>query len=204
MAQAIGSTITSVSRSWYHHHHRENYSNNIEQLNVTYINMTSYYSQESQYMSFIASPRPSPHRVNVLVAFIFPAMIELIQLMYQASNYRSPFELHPLKMYLAIASFLIYCFSYDAQLRLIPSSNHRHSCSNYVKIVQFVGSIFGPLTLASYSSVLFPSLSLFFYSLSILYSTFLLLYTIRLNQRLNWLFHKLMNYSSRTPYIIPI
>ncbi|KAK6783077.1 hypothetical protein RDI58_020873 [Solanum bulbocastanum] len=93
MAEAVGSTIRSVSRSWYHHHHhRENYSNNIGQLNFTYINMTSYYSQESQYSSF-ASPRPSPHRVNVLVAFIFPVMIELIQLMYQANNNKSPFEL---------------------------------------------------------------------------------------------------------------
>lgn len=205
-------TIILVSRSWYYHHHHyhQNYSSNIGQIDFTYIiNMTSYYSrEEAQYMSFFASPPPpppSPHRPNVLVAFIFPMMVGFIQLMYQATNNKSPFELHPKKMYLAIASFLIYCFSYDAQLRLIPSSsNHCHRYSNYVKMVQFVGSIFGPLTLASYSSVLVPSLGPFLFSVSFLYSVILLFNSTILTKRLNWVYHKLMNYFCRTPCIIPV
>lgn len=208
MTEAVERTIRSVSHSWYHHH-RQNYSNNIGQLSINYINinMTSYYSQEeAQYYTFFPSPPPpSPYRVNVLVAFIFPAMVQFMQLMYQASTDKSPFEIHPLKMYFAIASFLIYCFSYEAHLRLIPySSNHRHRYSNYVKMVQFVGSIFGPLTLACYLSVLLPSLGPFLYSVTILYSAIMLLYTTLLTEKLNWLYHKLINFSSRTPYIIPI
>ncbi|KAF3628913.1 hypothetical protein FXO37_29181, partial [Capsicum annuum] len=158
--------------------------------------MTSFYCQE-QYI-FFPSPQPTPYRANVLVAFIFPAMVEFMQLMYQASNDKSPFEIHPKKMSLAIASFLIYCFSCDVQLRLIPSR-----CPNYVKLVEFVGSIFGPLTLASYSSVLFPSLGPILYTVSISYTAIQLLYTTLLTERLNWLCHKLMNYSGKTPYIIP-
>ncbi|KAK4728471.1 hypothetical protein R3W88_021459 [Solanum pinnatisectum] len=199
MMHAVGSTITSVSRMYSLHH------NNNGQFNINYlnINITNYYSQDGFFLSPppSPSPSPSPHSPNILVAYIFPAMVELIQLMCQTGNDKSPFKLHPQKMNLAIASFLIYCFSYDAQLRIIPSSNHRHSCSNYVKIVQFVGSIFGPLTLASYSSVLFPSLVPFLYSVSILYSAFLLLYTTRLTKQLKWFYRKFI--SGRPTLILP-
>uniref|UniRef100_M1CHH2 Uncharacterized protein n=1 Tax=Solanum tuberosum TaxID=4113 RepID=M1CHH2_SOLTU len=199
MTDAVGSTITSVSRKYSLQHNNNGHFN---------INITNYYFQEEpHYHSFFLSPppspSPSPHRPNVLVAYIFPAMVELIQLMCQTGKDESPpFKLHPQKMNLAIASFLIYCFSYDAQLRIIPSSNHRHSCSNYVKIVQIVGSIFGPLTLASYSSVLFPSFVSLFYSVSILYSAFLLLYTTRFIKLLKWFYCKFI--SGRPTLLLPV
>lgn len=196
MANAVGSTVTSVSRKY----------TNIGQYNTNFINIniSNYYSQDSFFLSPPPSPSPSPHRVNLLVAYVFPAMVELLQLMCQTSNDNiSPFKVHPKKMNLAIASFLIYCFSYDAQLRSIPSSNHRyHYNSNYVKIVQFVGSIFGPLTLASYSSVLFPSLVPFLYSGSILYSAFLLLYTTRFTKLFKCFYRKFI--SGRPTLILPV
>ncbi|KAG5592824.1 hypothetical protein H5410_043338 [Solanum commersonii] len=201
MTDAVGSTITSVSRKYSLHH-----NNNNGQFSINYIiNIRSNYPQDSFSLSPppspSPSPSPSPHRPNVLLAYIFPAMVELIQLMCQTGKDESPFKLHPQKMNLAIASFLIYCFSYDAQLRIIPSSNHHHSCSNYAKIVQIVGSIFGPLTLASYSSVIFPSLVPFLYSGSVLYSASLLLYTTRLTEQLKWFYRKFI--SGRPTLILP-
>ncbi|MCD9646292.1 hypothetical protein HAX54_036022 [Datura stramonium] len=193
--------LRSVSHKYYNHQH----GSNINFINIT---ITRNYSHQEEQYIFIRSPQPShPHRANVLVAFIFPAMVEFMQLMYQASDDKSPFQIHPKKMFLAIASFLIYCFSYDARLRLnIPaSSNHRHyrpPQNYYVKMVEFVGSIFGPLTLASYSSLIFPSLGPILYSVSFFYSVTQLLYTtLLITQRLNKLYHKFIR--GKPAYIIP-
>ncbi|KAG5592825.1 hypothetical protein H5410_043339 [Solanum commersonii] len=116
-------------------------------------------------------------------------MVELLQLKYQTSN-TSPFEIHPIKMYLAIVSFLIYSFAYDAQIKNISTT-----CSNYAKMV---GDIFGSLALASYSSLLYPPFSFFFYSLSILYSATQLLNQTLLHERLTMLYHKFIKYISTT------
>jgi len=121
----------------------------------------------------------------ILISFIFPAMLQLLQLKYQTSN-TSPFEIHPIKMYLSIASFLIYCFAYDCQIKYISTN-----CSNYAKMV---GDIFGPLALASYSSLLYPPFSFIIYSASILYSATLLLNMTLLKARLYLLYHKFFNY----------
>jgi len=125
------------------------------QINITIIN---YFPHQEHY-TFIS---PSYYqRRNILISFIFPAMVELLQLMYQPSN-TSPFEIHPINMYLSVTSFLIYCFAYDAQLKYISTT-----CSNYAKMV---GDVFGPLTFASYSSVVYSPFSFIFYSVSVLYS----------------------------------
>ncbi|KAL3497520.1 hypothetical protein ACH5RR_040252 [Cinchona calisaya] len=63
-------------------------------------------------------------------------------------------------MYFAIASLLLYCFAYDAKSRF--------SCNLFFKCCM---GFFGPLSLASLSSVLFPKqLCPFLSSLSILFS----------------------------------
>lgn len=95
-----------------------------------------YISRQEQYI-FISPYSSSQHADIVLVAFVFPAVIGLLQLKYQGSN-ESPFQTHPIKMFFTIASFLIFCFSYDAKLRI--SSVHPPPNSNYAKMVQIVGS----------------------------------------------------------------
>uniref|UniRef100_M1DVE3 Uncharacterized protein n=1 Tax=Solanum tuberosum TaxID=4113 RepID=M1DVE3_SOLTU len=119
-------------------------------------------------------------------------MVELLQLKYQPSN-TSPFELHPINMYLSIASFLIYCFAYDAHIKYISTT--------YSKYAKLVGDVFGPLTFASYSSLLFPSLCPIFYSVSIVYSASQTL--LNKTVLLNWLYHKFTN-NTDDIYIIPV
>ncbi|KAM3321403.1 hypothetical protein P3S67_008605 [Capsicum chacoense] len=191
MANAIETRRTRVSCNYQNsneHHH---------ELNFTIINC---FSREDQY-SFFTSPPPFSLHKNILIAFIFPAMVALIQLMYQAS-YKSPFELHLIKMYLAISSFFIYCFSCHAQLRLNISISNQPHTPNYPKI--FV-SIFGPLTFASYSSIHFPPLCLIIYLISTSYSATQLL-NCKFEERLYWLYRKFMSYYANRPHnsILPI
>jgi len=56
----------------------------------------------------------------------------------------------------------LHCFAYDSQIKYISTT-----FSSYAKMA---GSVFGPLTLASSLSRLFPSLCPLFYSVSVLYS----------------------------------
>ncbi|KAK6783078.1 hypothetical protein RDI58_020874 [Solanum bulbocastanum] len=168
----------AISRTSYFHG-RSSINGQINFTSIT-INI-NYCPQQEQYI-FISpsssSSSSSQCRNMILISFIFPAMVELLQLKYQTSN-TSPFEIHPIKMYLAIVSFLIYSFAYDAQIINISTT-----CSNYAKMV---GDIFGSLALASYSSLLYPPFSFIFYSLSILYLTLL-------KSQLNRLYHKFLNY----------
>ncbi|KAK6783080.1 hypothetical protein RDI58_020876 [Solanum bulbocastanum] len=154
------------------------------QINFTSITINIKYSPQQDQYIFVS---PSSQRRNILISFIFPAMVELLQLMYQPSN-TSPFEIHPINMYLSVTSFLIYCFAYDAQIKYISTtSNH----SNYAKMVE---DIFGPLTFASYSSVVYPPFSFIFYSLCILYSATQLLNRTLVKAQLYRLYHKFLNY----------
>lgn len=92
-----------------------------------------------------------------------------------------PYEIHPVKMYMVIASFLIYSFAYHAHIKYVSITNS----SNYPKMV---ASLFGPITLASCSSLLCPTFSFFFYSISILYSCATLF-----KPQLYRLYHKVLN-----------
>ncbi|KAG5592818.1 hypothetical protein H5410_043332 [Solanum commersonii] len=130
-------------------------------------------------------PTPPPQHTNILIlALIFQTMVALLQLKYQGSD-KSPFDTHFAEMFLSVASFLIYCFSQDALLYIPPDSN-------YVKMVQCLASVFGPLTLASYLSLLFPLFCPIIYSISILYSAIRLLYNT-FTQGLNWFYHNFID-----------
>ncbi|KAH0645846.1 hypothetical protein KY284_033730 [Solanum tuberosum] len=122
------------------------------QLNFTSITININYSptQQDQYISISPSSSSQYQNMILMNSFIFPAMLEFLQLKYQTSN-TSLFEIHPIKMYLAIVSFLIFSFAYDAQIKYISTTY-----SNYAKVV---GDIFGSLALASYSSLLYPPFS---------------------------------------------
>ncbi|MCD9644754.1 hypothetical protein HAX54_033183 [Datura stramonium] len=141
------------------------------------------------------SPSPSPPPVStcqhanvVIPALIFPVMVNLLQLKYQG-NEKSPFVTHSAQMFLFVASFLIYCFSLNALLKISPHSNYY-----YAKMVQFSASVFGALTLASYLSLLYPSLCPIFYTFSVLYSgKDQLLHSSLLAQPLKRLYNKFAN-----------
>lgn len=150
-----------------------------------HIHFTSITIITHQHHYIFISPS-SDERRNILIAFIFPAMVELLQLKYQPTN-SSPFEIHPIKMYSSLGCFLIYSFACDAQIKF-SSTN-----SKYAKMV---GAIVGPLAFASYLSLLSPTFSYVFYSLSILYSATQTL-------RLNVLYHKFVNYFNK-PIIHPV
>ncbi|KAG5601343.1 hypothetical protein H5410_032713 [Solanum commersonii] len=157
------------------------------QINFTSITIIYHNPHQHHYIFISPSSSSSSQRTDILIAFIFPAMVELLQLKYQPTN-SSPFEIHPIKMYSSVGSFLIYSFACDAHLKLISTS------SNHSKYAKMVGAIFGPLAFASYSSLLFPPFSSVFYSLSILYSATQLLNRTLLLQRLNVFYHKFVNY----------
>ncbi|KAM3383497.1 hypothetical protein P3S68_009072 [Capsicum galapagoense] len=95
--------------------------------------------------------------------------------------------------------FFIYCFSCHAQLRLNISISNQPHTPNYPKI--FV-SIFGPLTFASYSSLLFPPLCPI---ISTSYSATQLL-NCKFEERLYRLYRKFMSYYTDRPHssILPI
>ncbi|KAG5592827.1 hypothetical protein H5410_043341 [Solanum commersonii] len=154
------------------------------QINFTSITIIINYSPQQDQYIFVSSSSSSQRR-NILISFIFPAMVELLQLMYQPSN-TSPFGIHPINMHLSVTSFLIYCFAYDAQLKYISTT-----CSNYAKMV---GDVFGPLTFASLSSVVYPPFSFIFYSFCILYSATQLLNRRLVKAQLYRLYHKFLNY----------
>ncbi|MCD9640242.1 hypothetical protein HAX54_025428 [Datura stramonium] len=129
---------------------------------------------------------PPPQHASILVpALLFPTMIALLQLKYQGSD-KSPFDTHSAQMFLSVASFLIYCFSLNALLKISPHSNYY-----YAKMVQFSASVFGPLTLASFLSLLFPLLCPILYTFSVLYSAAdQLLYSTLLIQRFKRFYQK--------------
>ncbi|KAL3497525.1 hypothetical protein ACH5RR_040257 [Cinchona calisaya] len=88
---------------------------------------------------------PTSKSRHSILTFTAAVLVKFLELKYQNKN-ESPFETHPKTMYFAIASALLYCFAYDAKSRF--------SCSLFFKCCM---GFFGPLSLASLSSVLFPS-----------------------------------------------
>ncbi|KAG5592832.1 hypothetical protein H5410_043346 [Solanum commersonii] len=160
------------------------------------INRTSYYvhgrnSINGQINFIYPYSSSSSHCRNILISFIFPAFVELLQLKYQPTN-TSPFEIHPIKMYLSVVSFIICCFAYDLQIKYMISTT-----SNYSNYAKMVGDIFGSLAFASYSSLLNPPFSFFFYTLCALYYATLLLNTTVLKARLYRIYHNIVNYFNK-------
>ncbi|KAL3497532.1 hypothetical protein ACH5RR_040264 [Cinchona calisaya] len=127
------------------------------------INMTRNYHFPQNIQDIIAASR------QAVFAFLVSALLNFLQIKYQGKA-ESPFETHPKAMFVAILTLLLYCLSYDAKLRF--STTHQN-----VSFVNISMAIFGPLSVAALSSVLFteflgPQVP---FSVAILYSFYQLL-----------------------------
>ncbi|THG08477.1 hypothetical protein TEA_020864 [Camellia sinensis var. sinensis] len=114
------------------------------QINVTFLSMTHYYFSQGLHSS------ASCHAV---LAFILPALHSFLQLNYQGNKDISPFNTHLTSVCVAIASFLLYCFAYNAELRF--SENHCHQ--TYAFNVCRGMTCFGWLVVVSLASILFSN-----------------------------------------------
>lgn len=133
---------------------------------------------------------------QAVMAFILPVLLSFLQLKYQGNKDISPFDTHPTSVRVAIASLLLYCFAYDAELR--SSENHRHQTCAF--IARRGMACFGWLAVVSLASILLPnSLGPPLYFLYILFLAGELL--CRCLQMLwNWVHQIIVN---RVPLMLP-
>ncbi|KAL7182717.1 hypothetical protein ACSBR1_041409 [Camellia fascicularis] len=157
------------------------------QINVAFLSMTHYYFSQGLHSSASC---------HAILAFILPLLLSFLQLKYQGNKNRSPFDTHPKSVGVSIASLLLYCFVYDAELR--SSENHRHQ--TYAFIARRGMVCFGWLAVVSLASILLPdSLGLPLYFLYILFLAGELLRR-HLQMLWNWV-HQII--VSRVPLMLP-
>ncbi|KAL3497521.1 hypothetical protein ACH5RR_040253 [Cinchona calisaya] len=142
------STTTST---FLHSFGRNNFNINVNLISTKF--QSFHFPRQPLHHHQISSSRHS------VLTFIAAVLVNFLQLKYQNKN-ETPFETHPKTMYFAVTTLLLYCLAYDAKSRF--------SCNLFFKCCT---GFFGPLTLASLSSVLFPEpLSPALFSLSVLFS----------------------------------
>ncbi|KAH7864372.1 hypothetical protein Vadar_028880 [Vaccinium darrowii] len=114
--------------------------------------MTHDFLQQQQQQQVL--PSSSTSSCHVVLTFIIPVLINLIQLKYQESQ-TSPFETHPKSMGIAVVGLLLYCLAYDAETRVasLPVGRRR---STYEWIPARAMVVFGLLSVTSLASTLFP------------------------------------------------
>ncbi|GMP95758.1 hypothetical protein CsSME_00044681 [Camellia sinensis var. sinensis] len=157
------------------------------QINVAFLSKTHYYFSQGLHSSASC---------HVVLAFILSVLLSFPQLKYQGNKDISPFDTHPTSMRVAIASFLLYCFAYDAKLRSFE--NHRHQTYAFIVCRGMVN--FGWLAVVSLPSILFPnSLGPPLYFLYILFLAGELLHR-RLQMLWNWVYQIIVN---RVPLMLP-
>ncbi|KAJ0053996.1 hypothetical protein Pint_00188 [Pistacia integerrima] len=87
----------------------------------------------------------------MIFLFLVPVMLGLLQVEYQSKNV-SPFDTHPINMWVFLAATCIYCTGLATNLEL---QNHT---TTHSKIISHVILSSGALTLVTLASVLFPCL----------------------------------------------
>ncbi|CAI9095729.1 OLC1v1031725C1 [Oldenlandia corymbosa var. corymbosa] len=105
---------------------------------------------------------------QTIFGFLVAVLINILQLKYQGKA-DSPFETHPKTIWLAVTFLFLYFLAQDAKLRVSEPNCYAFSrCQSFA----YTGmAIFGPLSLASMSSLIFPeNLGPFLYLAAILYS----------------------------------
>ncbi|KAL7182724.1 hypothetical protein ACSBR1_041416 [Camellia fascicularis] len=148
MAETTTTTTTPL-----HNTHR----NFFGQINVVIIGMRYYFSQQQEQLNNLSS-------CHAVLAFIVPVLLNFLQLKYQKLEI-SPFETHPKSMSVAIASLLMYCLAYDAELRFSASQRTQTYARRGVVV-------FGWFGLVSLASILLPdSVGPLLYSLYVLFSS---------------------------------
>lgn len=86
-----------------------------------------------------------------ILAFIMPVIVNLIQLMYQ-KNDNSPFQTHPTTILVGVFSLLVCAFAYGVEMTFTRGLSPTCTC-----IVLGLVKLFGSLSLASLTSLLFPN-----------------------------------------------
>ncbi|KAH7863691.1 hypothetical protein Vadar_020777 [Vaccinium darrowii] len=77
-------------------------------INVAFVNARSY-------NVFQQHPVPNPR--HAIFAFLISSLFNFLDLKYQGNGTVSPFQTHPITMYVALLSMLLYCFAYAAELQ---------------------------------------------------------------------------------------
>ncbi|KAL7212859.1 hypothetical protein ACSBR2_015535 [Camellia fascicularis] len=113
---------------------------NNKNINVLFISWRTFYLSHYHF-------RPPPTSRHAVVAFLAPMLLDLIELKFQEKNVSS-FETHQKAFWVAIASLILYCFAYEAELRLLAYS--RVICHGMV--------VLGSVSSVSLTSILFPSI----------------------------------------------
>ncbi|XAR60245.1 hypothetical protein NMG60_11033523 [Bertholletia excelsa] len=113
------------------------------------INMAFIWSEFYIFQQQIHIPANS--RLPILV-LLFPVAQNFVELQYQGKQL-SPFENRPITSRVAVASFLLYCFAYDAELRFSMAAHHSPV---YKRIAGLAMELLGSLSLVSMAAVLLP------------------------------------------------
>lgn len=149
-------------------------------IGITTINTTTKHYNFPQPQD----PKMSVSSRQAIFAFIIGVLLNFLQVKYQGKD-ESPFETHPTTMFVAIASLLVYCLSYDAKLRISAGYNY------FLRIIMALSA---PLSLASILSVLFPkSLYPSLFTLSIMFSVSQLPAPFQIRTIWSWLMKAVIN-----------
>ncbi|KAJ0112791.1 hypothetical protein Patl1_00216 [Pistacia atlantica] len=100
----------------------------------------------------VEQPSISSNRHHAIFLFLIPVMLGLLQVEYQSKNV-SPFDTHPIHMWVFLAATYIYCMGLATNLEL------QNNPTTYSKIISHVILSLGALASVTLASVLFPWLS---------------------------------------------
>ncbi|KAL7212864.1 hypothetical protein ACSBR2_015540 [Camellia fascicularis] len=111
--------------------------NNNNNINVLFISWRTFYLSHHHL-------RPSPTSRHAILAFLTPVLLDFIELKFQGKNVSS-FKTHQKAIWVAIASLILYCFAYEAELRLL----------GYSRVISRGMVVLGSVSSVSLTSILF-------------------------------------------------
>ncbi|KAF8020576.1 hypothetical protein BT93_G1111 [Corymbia citriodora subsp. variegata] len=115
--------------------------------------------------------RDQCRNIHTILTFIVPVLINFIEIKYQGKSV-SPFDTHPITIFLSIFNLLLYCSLSLPFVTYLPAFNT--ACS--VHISQFLMMFSFYLSIALLSSLLFQGFSIFLLYMPLmilLYATFM-------------------------------
>ncbi|GMP95097.1 hypothetical protein CsSME_00044273 [Camellia sinensis var. sinensis] len=132
--------------------------------------------------------RPPPTSRHAVLAFLAPVLLDFIELKFQGKNVSS-FETHQKAIWVAIASLILYCFAYEAKLRL-PA---------YSRVIRRGMVLLGSVSSVSLTSILFSGNGRHVFYL--LYALFLASESAVIRHRFqmvwNWVYQRIIGYLLR-------
>uniref|UniRef100_A0A6N2JZS7 Uncharacterized protein n=1 Tax=Salix viminalis TaxID=40686 RepID=A0A6N2JZS7_SALVM len=134
-------------------------------LSIAFMTARNYVQQDQQ---------ATPNSTHAIFTFIMPVLLCFLQLMYQGKDY-SPFDTHPITMWIALTCVLAYCVIYGVE----KSCTKYFQSPVYASAVRGGAMLFGSLSVASLASILFPDcMQPILYLLCTLFSLWELLYSL--------------------------